>query len=379
MKNSKLDYNLITLLLLLFITSCIAIYTAQEFGQYEGNFLFRQVSWYFIGFGMILGVMYLDSEQIFRLNWFIYSLSLFLLIALILSPESIAREINGAKSWFQIPGIGSIQPAEFTKISLIICLSYLIQKHHNKYVDKTLKTDFILLIKMGAATLLPILLIMKQPDLGTSLVLMCIFIGILFVSGISWRIIGVIFIICVLIASGIFYLVFLNPELLQLMGIKTFQLGRIYAWIDPESYQSGEGYNLTKALLAIGSGAIYGYRGDGVYVPEAHTDFIFSVIASKFGFLGSSILITIYFLLISSMVKLAIDVKNSFESYLCAGAVSMIFFHIFENIGMNIGLLPITGIPLPFISYGGSSLMGNMLAMGLIFSISYRKRAYMFD
>ncbi|KQU21863.1 rod shape-determining protein RodA [Peribacillus sp. TH16] len=379
MKNSKLDYNLITLLLLLFITSCIAIYTAQEFGQYEGNFLFRQVSWYFIGFGMILGVMYLDSEQIFRLNWFIYSLSLFLLIALILSPESIAREINGAKSWFQIPGIGSIQPAEFTKISLIICLSYLIQKHHNKYVDKTLKTDFILLIKMGAATLLPILLIMKQPDLGTSLVLMCIFIGILFVSGISWRIIGVIFIICVLIASGIFYLVFLNPELLQLMGIKTFQLGRIYAWIDPESYQSGEGYNLTKALLAIGSGAFYGYRGDGVYVPEAHTDFIFSVIASKFGFLGSSILITIYFLLISSMVKLAIDVKNSFESYLCAGAVSMIFFHIFENIGMNIGLLPITGIPLPFISYGGSSLMGNMLAMGLIFSISYRKRAYMFD
>ena len=379
MKNSKLDYNLITLLLLLFITSCIAIYTAQEFGQYEGNFLFRQVSWYFIGFGMILGVMYLDSEQIFRLNWFIYSLSLFLLIALILSPESIAREINGAKSWFQIPGIGSIQPAEFTKISLIICLSYLIQKHHNKYVDKTLKTDFILLIKMGAATLLPILLIMKQPDLGTSLVLMCIFIGILFVSGISWRIIGVIFIICVLIASGIFYLVFLNPELLQLMGIKTFQLGRIYAWIDPESYQSGEGYNLTKALLAIGSGTFYGYRGDGVYVPEAHTDFIFSVIASKFGFLGSSILITIYFLLISSMVKLAIDVKNSFESYLCAGAVSMIFFHIFENIGMNIGLLPITGIPLPFISYGGSSLMGNMLAMGLIFSISYRKRAYMFD
>ncbi|MFE0507494.1 FtsW/RodA/SpoVE family cell cycle protein [Peribacillus butanolivorans] len=379
MKNSKLDYNLITLLLLLFITSCIAIYTAQEFGQYEGNFLFRQVSWYFIGFGMILGVMYLDSEQIFRLNWFIYSLSLFLLIALILSPESIAREINGAKSWFQIPGIGSIQPAEFTKISLIICLSYLIQKHHNKYVDKTLKTDFILLIKMGAATLLPILLIMKQPDLGTSLVLMCIFIGILFVSGISWRIIGVIFIICVLIASGVFYLVFLNPELLQLMGIKTFQLGRIYAWIDPESYQSGEGYNLTKALLAIGSGAFYGYRGDGVYVPEAHTDFIFSVIASKFGFLGSSILITIYFLLISSMVKLAIDVKNSFESYLCAGAVSMIFFHIFENIGMNIGLLPITGIPLPFISYGGSSLMGNMLAMGLIFSISYRKRAYMFD
>ncbi|MGE7187264.1 FtsW/RodA/SpoVE family cell cycle protein [Peribacillus sp. NPDC006672] len=378
MKNSKFDYNLVTLLLLLFITSCIAIHTAQEFGQYEGDFLFRQVTWYFIGFGMILGVMYLDSEQIFRLNWFIYSLSLFLLIALILSPKSIAREINGAKSWFQIPGIGSLQPAEFTKISLIICLSYLIQKHHNKYEDKTLKTDFFLLIKMGAATLLPILLIMKQPDLGTSLVLMCIFIGLLFVSGISWRIIGGIFIIGGSIASGILYLVFLHPEILRLMGIKIFQLGRIYAWIDPESYKSGEGFNLIKALLAIGSGGVSGYKGSGVYVPEAHTDFIFSVIASKYGFLGSSILITIYFLLISGMVKLALDVKNSFESYLCVGVVSMIFFHIFENIGMNIGLLPITGIPLPFISYGGSSLMGNMLGIGLIFSISYRKRAFMF-
>ncbi|WP_349730292.1 FtsW/RodA/SpoVE family cell cycle protein [Peribacillus frigoritolerans] len=178
--------------------------------------------------------------------------------------------------------------------------------------------------------------------------------------------------------SGILYLVFLHPEILRLMGIKIFQLGRIYAWIDPESYKSGEGFNLIKALLAIGSGGVSGYKGSGVYVPEAHTDFIFSVIASKYGFLGSSILITIYFFLISGMVKLALDVKNSFESYLCEGVVSMIFFHIFENIGMNIGLLPITGIPLPFISYGGSSLMGNMLAIGLIFSISYRKRAFMF-
>lgn len=184
---------------------------------------------------------------------------------------------------------------------------------------------------MGAATLLPILLIMKQPDLGTSLVLMCIFIGILFVSGISWRIIGGIFIIGGSIVSGILYLVFLHPEILRLMGIKIFQLGRIYAWIDPESYKSGEGFNLIKALLAIGSGGVSGYKGSGVYVPEAHTDFIFSVIASKYGFLGSSILITIYFFLISGMVKLALDVKNSFESYLCVGVVSMIF-SIFSRI-----------------------------------------------
>ncbi|MBD8136150.1 rod shape-determining protein RodA [Bacillus sp. CFBP 13597] len=379
MKNSKLDYNLITLLLLLFITSCIAILNAQDFGQYEGNFLFRQITWYIVGIGIIAGIMYLDSEQIFRLNWFIYSFSIILLIALILAPESIAREINGAKSWFQLPGIGSLQPAEFTKISLIICLSFLVQKHHEKYLDKCLKTDLLLLIKMGAATALPILLIMLQPDLGTSLVLICIFTGIFIISGISWKIISVIFIIISLISGILIYLVFFNPEMLQSMGFATYQLGRIYAWIDPESYASGEGYNLTKALLAIGSGGVYGYLEKGIYVPEAHTDFIFSVISSKYGFFGASILVTIYFLLISSIVKLALDVKNSFESYICTGVTSMIFFHVFENIGMNIGLVPITGIPLPFISYGGSSLIGNMLAMGLVFSISYRKKTFMFD
>lgn len=375
----KFDYSLLTILLLLFVISCIAIYTAQEFGQYNGNFVFRQAAYYLVGFIIIIGVMYLDSEQILRLNWFIYSFSLLLLIALILSPETIAREINGAKSWFQFPGIGSLQPAEFTKISLIICLSYLVQKHHEKHIIKTLKTDVLLLLKMGATTVLPIILIMLQPDLGTSLVLICIFFGVLFVSGISWRIIGMIFTFTSLIAAFIFYLVFLHPEILAAMGIEPYQLGRIYAWIDPESYKAGEGYNLTKALLAIGSGGVSGYSRKGVYVPEAHTDFIFSVISSKYGFIGSSILITIYFLLISRMVKLALEVKNSSESYICAGVIAMIFFHVFENIGMNIGLVPITGIPLPFISYGGSSLIGNMLAVGLIFSISYRKRKYMFD
>lgn len=375
----RFDYSFISLLLLLFVTSCIAIYTAQEFGQYSSNFLFRQATWYLVGFVIILGVMYFDSEQILRLNWFIYSFGIILLIALILAPESIAREVNGAKSWFQLPGIGSLQPAEFTKISLIICLSYLVQKHHEKNLVKTLKTDLFLLLKMGSATIFPIILIMLQPDLGTSLVLLCIFTGVLFVSGISWKIIGVMFTFSSVIIGFILYLVFLHPEILKTMGVATYQLGRIYAWIDPESYKAGDGYNLTRALLAIGSGRLNGYTGAGIYVPEAHTDFIFSVIASKFGFIGSSLLITIYFLLISRMVKLALEVKNKAESYLCAGVIAMIFFHVFENIGMNIGLVPITGIPLPFISYGGSSLIGNMLGLAIIFSISYRKKKYMFE
>lgn len=376
---NQIDYGLTLILFLLAIFGCVAIHIAQDFGQYEGDFLFRQIGYYIMAVGIILGVIYFDSEQIFRMNWFIYLLSLLILIVLIFSPESIAREINGAKSWFQIPGFGSLQPAEFSKISLIICLSYLVKKHKEKNLYKSLKTDLFLLIKMGVATLLPILLIMKQPDLGTALVLLFIFIGITFISGISWKIIAFIYGMGIMIISTIFYLIFFQPELLENIGVAQYQFGRIYAWIDPESYQSGEGYNLMKALLAIGAGGTSGYRESHLYVPEAHTDFIFSVVSSKFGFIGASTLITIYFLLIYKIVKLSLNVKDIFDISLCTGVISMITFHVFENIGMNIGLMPITGIPLPFISYGGSAMIGNSLAMGLIFTIAYRNKKFLFN
>jgi rod shape determining protein RodA len=379
---SKLDYNLILILFLLFLVSCISIYSAQSTGQYKENFLVKQIVWYVVGCGLIGGVITFDSDQLRKLTWYVYGFGLFLLGLLIIAPPSIAPVINGAKSWFKVPGMGSLQPSEFVKIFVILALARVIEDHHHKNPVKTVKSDFWLLMKLGMVTGAPILLVMKQPDLGTSLVFIAILLGMIFISGISWKLLLPIFSGGIIIISTIFYFVIWQPSILEkYLGVKEYQFGRIYSWIDPYNYQSSAGYQLTRSLLAIGSGETSGkgYGNRDIYLPESQTDFIFSVIGEEFGFVGASILISLFFLLIYHITKVGMETKNHFYTYLCVGVISMITFHVFQNIGMTIGLLPITGIPLPFVSYGGSSLMGNMLGLGLIFSIRYHYKKYMFS
>ncbi|WML25028.1 FtsW/RodA/SpoVE family cell cycle protein [Neobacillus sp. OS1-33] len=380
-KTSKLDYNLVFILILLFLASCLAIYSAQASGQYKENFLIKQIFWYAVGGGIIAVVMTLDSDQIRKLTWYAYGFGILMLGFLIVAPESIAPVINGAKNWFKIPGVGTIQPSEFVKIFIIVALARLIEDHHNKHQIKTIQTDFWLLVKMGAVTMGPLVLIIKQ-DLGTSLVFLAILIGMIFISGISWKLLAPLFTFGIALIGTIFYFVLWKPELLaKYLGVGEYQLRRIYSWLDPYSYQGSDAYQLTKSLLAIGSGQTGG-KGFGnreVYLPESQTDFIFSVVGEEYGFIGASVLISLFFLLIYHITKVGMETKNNFYTYICVGVISMITFHVFQNIGMTIGVLPITGIPLPFISYGGSALMGNMLGLGLIFSIRYHYKKYMFS
>jgi rod shape determining protein RodA len=380
---SRLDYNLVLILFLLFLVSCISIYSAQKSGQYTGgNFLVKQIIWYIVGTGIIATVIHFDSDQLKKLTWYVYGIGIFLLLFLIVAPESIAPRINGAKSWFKFPALGSLQPSEFVKVFIILALARVIVVHHQKYQLKTIQTDIWLMVKLGVVTLLPLLLVMQQPDLGTSLVFIAIFLGMLFISGVSWKILVPIFSVGSLIIVIIFYFVLWKPEILEkYLGVQEYQFGRIYSWIDPYNYQSTTGFQLTRSLLAIGSGETTGkgYGQREVYLPESHTDFIFSVVGEEFGFIGASILISLFFLLIYQITKVGMETKNDFYTYVCVGVISMITFHVFQNIGMTIGVLPITGIPLPFVSYGGSSLMGNMLAISLIFSIRYHYKKYMFS
>jgi rod shape determining protein RodA len=379
---SKIDFGLVLILMLLFLASCLSIYSAQSTGQYNDNFFLKQVIWYAIGTGIIAAVITLDSDQLMKISWYVYGIGILLLGSLIVAPDSIAPVINGAKSWYKVPGMGSLQPSEFFKVFLILALARVAVEHHQKYRLKTIQTDFWLLLKLGAVTALPLLLVMQQPDLGTSLVLIAILLGIIFVSGISWKILTTIFGGAAVLISIIFYFVLWQPQILEkYLGVKEYQFGRIYSWIDPYNYQGSSGYQLVRSLLAIGSGETTG-KGFGtreVYLPESHSDFIFSVVGEEFGFIGASVLISLFFLLVYHITKVGMETKNDFYSYICVGVISMITFHVFQNIGMTIGLLPITGIPLPFISYGGSSLMGNMLALGLIFSIRYHYKKYMFS
>ncbi|WP_243385324.1 rod shape-determining protein RodA [Bacillus kexueae] len=381
-RQSRFDYQLASIIFLLFCVSCIAIYGAVlTSGQYGGPFLLKQIVYYIIGCGIVFGVMNFDSDQLQRMSWYLYGLGLSLLVILKFAPSSIARTINGAKAWFTLPGF-SFQPAEVMKVFLIITLSTIIAKHNEQNPRRTLESDMKLLLKIGATAAPPILLVLDQPDLGTALVMMAIVAGLIFVSGISWKIVLTILTFIGTAVSTIFYFVLVKPDLLQkYLKVEEYQLGRIYAWLNPEGYKSAEGYHLLNSLKAIGSGQITGKGfGEGqVYIPENHTDFIFSVIGEQFGFIGTSVVLSIYFLLIYHLVKISLETNEEFNSYICAGVISLFVFHVFQNAGMTIGLLPITGIPLPFLSYGGSSLIGSMMAIGLIFGIRWHHRVYMFS
>ncbi|RBW69952.1 FtsW/RodA/SpoVE family cell cycle protein [Bacillus taeanensis] len=385
----QIDYTLLFLIFLLLCISSIAIYSAQfslPVHLREINFVLRQVMWYMIGAVAILATMILDFDRFKQISWYLYGFGIFLLLLLRFSPEYIgsyelAPIRNGAKSWFVLPGLGSIQPSEFMKIFLIISLSHIIIVHNEKYAVRELREDFILLGKILLTSLLPIAIVMEQPDLGTAMVLSAIVASLILVSGIRWRIL---FGAASTFSLAIFVLVqiyFRFPKFFEDYILDSYQLARFYGWLQPYEYAGSYGYHLITSLKAIGSGQLQGkgFNNGTVYFPEAHTDFIFTVIGEEYGFIGASIVVSVFFMVIYRVIHISIESHDPFGSFLCAGVIGMLTFQVFQNIGMTIGLLPITGIPLPFVSYGGSSLLTYMIAIGLVLNVASRTRKYMFD
>lgn len=383
--SKRFDWTLAAILLGFLTISLLAISSAQTSGQYAFNFVPRQLQWYFVGAIIIAFLMYFEPEQYKKMSWYLFGFGILLLAVLLIMPDGvgqIAERKNGAKSWYHIPGLGSIQPSEFMKTFFILATARLISKHHEKYLVKSLKNDFILLAKIMVTLFIPLFFIMLQPDLGSALVFFAITAALIIVAGISWKIILPVLISGVTIGGALLWMaLYMQTFLEKTFGFKAYQFARIYSWLDPYSYSSDEGYHLISSLNAIGSGEIFGkgLKGREVYVMENHTDFIFAVIGEIWGFVGASFVICLYFLLIYHLTKTTLLLKDPFCTYVCAGIIAMITFHVFENIGMTIQLLPITGIPLPFISYGGSSLMGNALALGLVFSMRFHYKTYMFS
>lgn len=379
-QQERFYWNLAFIIFLLFIASIIALYSGQTQATVPDNYVLQQVVWFIIGALIVALAMFLEPDQYKKLAWVFYAVGVLSLIALHFAPESIAPVTKGAKSWFKIPKVGSIQPSEFMKVFLILGLSRLIADHNEKYARiKNVKTDFWLLIKIGLVAIVPLALIAMQSDMGTALIIAAITLGMILISGITWKILIPAFLGITLLGGAVFVIILYFPELLEGV-VQQYQMSRIYSWLDPYKYARTSGYQLILALQAVGSGGISGkgFMAKEVFVPDRHTDFIFSVIAEEYGFIGASALISLFFLLIYHIVKVALETDSPFNSYICAGIISMITFQVFQNIGMNIQLLPITGIPLPFISYGGSSMMGTMMAMGLVFSIKFYHKKYMF-
>jgi len=388
MKNdifSKLDYTLIFIVFLLFCASLIAIHSAPLTPDLEGShFVLRQFMWYVIGTVVAFGVFILDYERLKALSWIFYAIFLVLLLGLMAAkhgiPVPFAHKSHGAFSWYQLPAVGQIQPSEFMKIVLILLIGRLIVEHQEKWIEKTVKDDFRLLGKIFLVSLPPLGLVLLQPDLGTALVLMAIIASMILVSGIRWRI------IFGLLAAGILGIVLLvldyfYTKLVVNIVLAEHQLERFYGWLDPYKHSNNEGFQLINSLNAVGSGKLYGVGpgNQNISLPESYNDFVFSVICNAFGFVGASLLIALFFLLIYRIIYSAIKTHDPYGAYLCTGITGMLTFTIFQNIGMTIQVMPITGIPLPFISYGGSSLLSNMIAIGIVLSVQAQTRKYMFS
>lgn len=372
----RIDWILICILVLLAIVSVTIINSAMGGGQYSANFSIRQILYYILGGIIALLIMLVSPKKLMKYTYLLYFILCMGLFILIIIPETpITPIINGAKSWYKFGPI-SVQPSEFMKIVLILALAKLISRHNQFTFNKSLETDFKLLFKIIGISIIPMALILLQNDLGTTLVICAIIVGVMIVSGISWKILAPLFIAAIVFASTIILSIIYSPSLIEnTLGIKTYQLGRINSWLDPYTYSNGDGYHLTESLKAIGSGQLFGkgFNHGEVYIPENHTDFIFSVIGEEFGFIGSVVIILIFLALIFHLVRLATTSELPFSKLFIIGYASLILFHVLQNVGMTIQLLPITGIPLPFISYGGSSLWSLMCGIGVLLSITYHQ------
>ncbi|MBY7142406.1 rod shape-determining protein RodA [Virgibacillus sp. NKC19-3] len=366
--------DFIFLFILFACFSLLAIYNVQQLEQNEGsNFVLQQVFWFSIGACFVAAIQFIDMDQLYKASIFIYGLGVLVLAVLLVSPNSIAQPVNGAKSWFQLFGV-SMQPAEFAKISTIIFLAATISRHKTKFEVNTLKTDGYLLLKLLAITAIPVALIMKQPDFGTAMVYLFIVGVIIILSGIDWKIIATLIIGSLAVIAAAFTFVIQFPELSAEVGIEPYQVDRILTWFDPTQPASDATWHFDQAHMGLGSGNLFGKGLGGLEVPypEAHTDFIFSVIGESFGFIGSAIVIFLYFMLLYKLITLGLNTfkYSPFAAYLCFGYFSLMLVHVFQNIGMTIGIMPVTGIPLLLISYGGSSVLSTMLGYGVVYRVA---------
>ena len=352
------DKPLIILVCLLSIAGIFAIYSATySYGSLSN--VITQSGAFILGLAMMLLLTLFDYEQYEGLVKYIAGAAILLLVVVLIVGQ--AGEW-GAKSWIRVGPVG-IQPAEVAKVAFIITFSYHLNAVHEK-INRPL-TLLGLILHLAV----PVGLIMLQPDAGSAMVFIFIFLVMLFVGGISYK-----YIIPVGIA-GIASLPFIYNFVLS-----EFQKDRIRVFFNPELDPLNRGYNVIQSKIAVGAGRIFGQgylngtQTQMEFLPTKHTDFIFSVICEEFGLIGATVIILMLTLLILRCIKTAGRANSRFGKYICVGVAAMFIFHVVENCGMCVGLTPVTGIPLPFISYGGSSLITYMIAVGLVMSVSYRSR-----
>lgn len=378
--DSRVDYSLILPVFCLLVIGVVAIYIAVSH-DYPNNvwpILGQQLAWIALGIIFSFVVMFFNTKFLWQSTPYLYGLGLALMVLPLVfyNPSLVAA--TGAKNWVSIGGYTLFQPSEFMKISYILMLAYVIVTFTKKYKDKarTIGLDFLLILWMIVFTTPVLVLLALQSDLGTAMVFVAIFAGLVLLSGVSWKIIIPVFVTVVSAITG-FLAIFITKDgraFLHQIGMPTYQINRILAWLNPFDYAQTTTYQQAQGQIAIGSGGIFGqgFNVSNLLIPVRESDMIFTVIAEDFGFIGSVVVVALYLLLIYRMLKITLKSNNQFYTYISTGFIMMLLFHIFENIGAVTGLLPLTGIPLPFISQGGSAIISNLIGVGLLLSMSYQ-------
>ena len=356
----NLDYTLLFTVVILCFYGLLVLQSSTRLVITEGGdpyfFVKRQSLWALLGFLFLVMIIFIDYHNLERYSKVIYFGAIVLLIMVII----YGRSTYGARRWLAI-GPFDFQPSEFAKIALIMFLADFLAKNKPK-----LDNLFYYLLPFAYTGLL-ILLVFMQPDLGTSLVYLAILIIMLFVVGVKIK-----------------YLVFtfltaLSSVPILWIFLKDYQKNRLILFLNPNLDPLGGGYNVIQSRIAIGSG---GFLGNGIFsglqsklnfLPAQHTDFIFSVLGEELGFLGAIFLLGLYVIILWRGIKIALEARDLLGTLLATGAVSFLFFHIIVNVGMAMGMLPATGLPLPFLSYGGSFMISNLMVIGILLNVELHK------
>lgn len=357
------EWIILIVSVILTIIGLFALFSATQSAElYEFK---KQIQWILISIPFLIIVFLIDYNVIVRFSTLAYIILMVLLIGVLFTSP-----INGARSWYKIGETISFQPSELGKIITILFLAFIMNKlqlRGREQINKIWKLIIFLIF-----AILPVALIIKEPDFGTAIAYLVAIVFMIFASGIDRKYIFI-SLLLLAISAPIVY-----------MNLPEHALQRIQVFLNPEIDARGAGYNILQSELAIGAGEIFGMgllKGNqtqlGFLYPKT-TDFIFSVIGEELGFIATVSITILYIILVTKSVYIAKTAKDNIGSYIAIGIAGIFFFHMVENIGMTIGLLPITGVPLPFVSYGGSSMITNFICIGLLLNISSRRQKAIF-
>ena len=357
------EWAVLIVSIILFIIGTVALFSATQTTELEE--FKKQIRWFVVSIPFLILAITIDYNIIVKFSPLLYVVSIGMLVGVLFT-----EPINGASSWFKIGESFTFQPSEIAKVAVILFMAFILNKLQikgRKEINKIWKL-LIYFILMG----IPILLIIKQPDYGTAMAFITALLCMLFVSGLDRKYI-IFAVVAIAVAAPIVY-----------THLPAHALSRIDSFLHPENDIRGASYNMYQSKLAIGAGQVFGMgllKGNqtqlGFLYPKT-TDFIFAVIGEELGFVATVSIVILYIVLITKAVFIAKTAKDNIGSYIAIGIAGIFIFYMVENIGMTIGLLPITGVPLPFVSYGGSSLITNFICIGLLLNISSRRQKAIF-